>query len=501
MAMSKVRMGVFLFLVLASFIFAKIAFAAPPIFNSFTVNPQSISNNYSIALAWDIASSTGRDLYFNCPVGVTLKKTGSPSTGAATTGGSSFPCNTRTAASGSPADPDWAGFTVTNVSGATQSVGVTLYPRDSAGAKYDQGARTLSFSVQTSAQPIIDFSVSSTSIASGSQLTLTWKGIDASGVNVQFECADSVRIRTSASAIETLPCGKPALTQDLPISGSYSVYPTNSLRTPVSVTVRVFPEIGGKTYDATHSLSQNFTVLGTPAPASPTASEFTSTSTRLISNDSFNLSWTTRDAAGANIKFQCQEGLSVFTASSTTKLPCGTPAYASPLAAKGTVTLSVKNTNNYLVNLDAVLLPKDANGIYFQTTSLSLSLPVFPAGTRPTAAAQSPVTLPIPSSGSIANLAATTSPTSVAPLKSSASKYLFARLLKRGSRNADVTALQKILAQYPDMYPGGLVTGYFGPATEKAIGLFQVKFKIAKKGDAGYGTVGPMTRAKLNAMQ
>lgn len=470
-----------------SLFFAGTAFAAAPIFNSFTVNPQSIPNNHSIALAWDIASSTARDLYFKCPLGVTLKKTN----------GSSFPCNTRTAVSGSPADPDWAGFVVTNVSGATQSVGVTLYPKDSAGASYDQGARSLTFTVQTSAQPIIDFSLSSTSIASGSQLTLTWKGIDASGVNVQFECADSVRIRTSATATETLPCGKPALAQDLPISGTFSVYPSNTSRIPVPVTVRVFPKIGSGTYDATHSLSQNFTVLGTPIPASPSASEFTSSSPRLTTNDSFNLSWATRDSAGANIKFQCQEGLAVFASSSiaTNKLPCGTPAFTVPLAAKGTMIFSVRNTNNYLVNLEAVLLPQDAKGIYFQTTSRSLTLPVFPAGTVTAAPAPSlPTPLPVSAPAPAA------SQTSL-PAGASVQKYTFNRPQKRGSRGADVTALQTFLAQYKDIYPDGLVTGYFGPATEKAVGLFQEKYGIAKKGDDGYGTVGPKTRAKLNSLQ
>lgn len=469
-----------------SLFFAGTAFAAAPIFNSFTVNPQSIPNNHSVALAWDIASSTGRDLYFNCPLGVTLKKSG----------GGSFPCNTRTAVSGSPADPDWAGFTVTNVSGATQSVRVTLYPKDSSGGSYDQGARSVMFTVQTAAQPMLDFSISSTSVTSGSPLTLTWKGLDASGVNVQFECADSVRIRTSASG-DALPCGKPAIAQDLPISGSLIVYPANSSRTPVSVTVRVFPKVAAGVYDATHSLTANFSVLGTPPPTSPTASAFTSSVTRLVSGTSFTLTWGTQNSAGANMQFRCQDGLSVFTGTSTaaTKLPCGTPAFSTPLAANGTIILSIKNAYNYFVNLDAILLPKDADGIYFQTTSRSLTLPVFPAGTVTAVPAPSLPT-PLPASAP-APAASQTSP----PAKASVQKYTFNRPQKRGSRGADVTALQTFLAQYKDIYPDGLVTGYFGPATEKAVGLFQEKYGIAKKGDDGYGTVGPKTRAKLNSMQ
>jgi len=466
-----------------SLVFAEIAFADTPTVNSFTVDPQLLSNNYSTALAWNTTNSTGRDLYFSCPLGVTVKKID----------GASFPCNTRQSVSGDPVG--WAGFILTNVSGAAQNVVVTFYPKDSAGTNYDQGAIRRTLTVQTSPQPILDFSVSSTSVASGAPVTLTWKGVDASGVNLQFECADSVSIRTSASAVQALPCGKPALVQDLSISGSLIVYPSNSSRTPVSVTVRVFPAIGGGTYDATHSLAANFSVLGTPPPTSPSAVEFTSSAVRLIPNEPFTIFWTTRNSTGANIKFPCQDGLSVYIASSTTKikLPCGTTAFATPLPPNGTTTLSVSSINSYGANLDIILLPQDANGIYFQTASLSLNLSVLPAGTVSPQAQSTPAAATPPSM-------ATASQTSVPTAKTNIQKYTFSRALKRGSKNADVTALQKILAQDPDIYPEGLVTGYFGSLSEKAVGLFQEKYGIAKKGDPGYGTVGPKTRAKLNVL-
>ena len=76
----------------------------------------------------------------------------------------------------------------------------------------------------------------------------------------------------------------------------------------------------------------------------------------------------------------------------------------------------------------------------------------------------------------------------------------FSRLLSVGSKGEDVTALQTYLVQDPAVYPEGLITGYFGPATRRAIGRFQEKYGIAKAGDPGYGTVGPKTRAKLNEL-
>lgn len=47
----------------------------------------------------------------------------------------------------------------------------------------------------------------------------------------------------------------------------------------------------------------------------------------------------------------------------------------------------------------------------------------------------------------------------------------------------------------PDVYPEGLVTGYFGSLTEKAVKRFQTKYGIEQT-----GFVGPQTRSKLNSL-
>lgn len=57
-----------------------------------------------------------------------------------------------------------------------------------------------------------------------------------------------------------------------------------------------------------------------------------------------------------------------------------------------------------------------------------------------------------------------------------------------------------MLAQDTAVYPEGLVTGYFGAATRRAIQRFQEKYGIAAPGDPGYGLVGPKTRAKVNEL-
>ncbi|GEM_PF-1491136 len=72
------------------------------------------------------------------------------------------------------------------------------------------------------------------------------------------------------------------------------------------------------------------------------------------------------------------------------------------------------------------------------------------------------------------------------------------RGLTFGSEGNDVRALQEALASMKDVYPEGLVTGYYGALTKTAVAKFQMKYGIvSSSSDPGYGYVGPMTRAKL----
>ncbi len=78
--------------------------------------------------------------------------------------------------------------------------------------------------------------------------------------------------------------------------------------------------------------------------------------------------------------------------------------------------------------------------------------------------------------------------------------YNFVRPMALGLRHNDVTNLQNVLKADSSIYPEGKVTGYFGPATLKAVQKFQEKYGIAAPGAVGYGLVGPKTRAKLNEL-
>ncbi|MBI4132667.1 MAG: peptidoglycan-binding protein [Candidatus Sungbacteria bacterium] len=67
------------------------------------------------------------------------------------------------------------------------------------------------------------------------------------------------------------------------------------------------------------------------------------------------------------------------------------------------------------------------------------------------------------------------------------------RTLREGTTGDDVKILQSVLAADPEIYPEGLITGYFGRLTAQAVRRYQ-----AKHGIETVGAVGPKTLRKLN---
>ena len=73
--------------------------------------------------------------------------------------------------------------------------------------------------------------------------------------------------------------------------------------------------------------------------------------------------------------------------------------------------------------------------------------------------------------------------------------YIFTKSLQLKMEDPEVFNLQKVLAQDPEIYPEGKITGVFDKATEAAVKRFQKKYGIRTTGQ-----VGPQTRAKLNEL-
>lgn len=86
-----------------------------------------------------------------------------------------------------------------------------------------------------------------------------------------------------------------------------------------------------------------------------------------------------------------------------------------------------------------------------------------------------------------------------APAVSAPSAAVSAKAINKelsfGSRGNDVKTLQDFLAKDKKLYPEGLATGYYGPATTRAVKRFQKKYGIPQ-----VGRVGPATLKKLNEL-
>lgn len=102
-----------------------------------------------------------------------------------------------------------------------------------------------------------------------------------------------------------------------------------------------------------------------------------------------------------------------------------------------------------------------------------------------------------PSAAPEAPPAAPAAAESVAPV-SAVSAGIPSRNLAPGERDDQVRGLQELLAGDPEIYPEGTASGYFGPATTRAVRRFQLKYGVIQsETDAGNGRLGPKTRAKL----
>ena len=109
----------------------------------------------------------------------------------------------------------------------------------------------------------------------------------------------------------------------------------------------------------------------------------------------------------------------------------------------------------------------------------------------------------------LANKTSNSTPTT--SLRSSASKLLFSRSLKRGMKDLpDILALQFLLRDEGLYPPNGKslrdcpINGNFGPCTETAVKLFQKKYAESVLAPANLtrptGYVGPLTISKLNSL-
>lgn len=467
--------SVFIFLL---FFLLPFAFASAQSVDTFIAFPNSISSGAQVDFSWILSNAGGYSFIVSCSPGIQL-------TGVS--------CDT--AQSSTAKTNDLIRVNIVNVSGGTKTVNARVIPKDAAGQDYISGAKDVTVTVATRLQPIISFVSSATSTVSGQSLTLSWSSIEVPGVNLQIECRNEITV-TSPSYAGFLPCGTAVFASALSPNSSLALNFKNTSIQAIPYKLTLLPAIIQGSYDGTHAANLSVSVASDILP-DPNITSFTSSSS-IISGQALVVSWSIDKALGANIKISCVSGLTASsTENPTSSLPCDTYAFDTPLQTTGSLTLYFQNSIGTNADIKLTLVPLRQGGGYDGVRSKSLNITVRPPGT---VSLSPPASLP-PSSSPLPP--SPLPPPIFSPPSSSPKiiKTIFTQSLYRGSRGPQVTILQEFFRKDSQLYPEGIVSGYFGPATERAVKRFQKKYSLASEGVPGYGYVGPKTKAKLNAFQ
>ena len=234
----------------------------------------------------------------------------------------------------------------------------------------------------------------------------------------------------------------------------------------------------------------------------PLSVKFNASRSKIFSGDSILFDWGVLNGSGVNIKFTCSPLLQIraFSVSTTTTLACGDYAWPANFASVGSTSVTFISSNATDEVSTVTLFPVLKSGVYDGNNAQMIRVIVAPVPKTPLP----PKTLSplVPTHAITQPSVAVTPSSSVIPAASATIKNVFTKTLAFGSRSAEVNLLQKFLATDKSLYPERLVTGYFGPATKRAVGRFQIKFGLIKDSKhPAYGVVGPKTRFSLNALQ
>lgn len=255
--------------------------------------------------------------------------------------------------------------------------------------------------------------------------------------------------------------------------------------------------------DTTVSLTSpgvNFTILSSSGADSITVST-TSVVVSVPSSTAFTITSASRDlsytgqTAGAVITLTCVGGLSTIAVSSQNT---------------ATQDLTITPTDSQCNVQPAGTITISGGGYTYQPTPVATSTPKATVATPTITSLQTQLKvllaqlLELQAQARARGIVTATSPLSPGqiPIEAIPSAGTYRTPLSRKMSGPDVRALQTLLkAQGADIYPEGLITGYFGSLTERAVQRLQLKYGVVNaSSDPGFGYVGPKTRSIINSI-
>ena len=250
--------------------------------------------------------------------------------------------------------------------------------------------------------------------------------------------------------------------------------------------------------------SVDFTTVGAShfseyALSSPTNSDAPATPSGFAASDNggttATLSWTANTEGDLSGYFIYRDTTEAGSFPQLTQLGAVTTYSNSGLTAGQTYYYKISafdtdNNESAASAVKSVIIPSSASGSSGGSSgssggsASSASTPVTATVSTPTLV----TTTPTPSTAVSVPASVVAQPSPVAVAVSP----VFNADLEPGMRGEDVRRLQELLARDPEIYPEGMVSGYYGPLTAQAVRRFQ-----AKHGLLTVGRVGPLTREKM----
>lgn len=454
-------------------------FAAGTI-SSFTVSDTSAFSGKLVSLSWSGVDVTGYNLFITCNTGVKIKSESN----------ATYPCDTKVSTSG--ATTDTLGFYLVNISGSNKTVIFSLYPKSSDGSENTSAVQSQSVTISPAPVVISSVAASATTTTSGLPINISWSSSDLDGVNIILNCKDGVTFFSSENSAQ-LPCGTLAFSDKLAGTGNVNLYFKNTNNDPVSVTAKVLPYIGGGMYDSTHSEVVNFDVTSDKVLPFQILS-FSPSQPKVASGDTLTLLWSTKYTNGVNLKVDCDDSLSFSLATTTAgqSIQCNSLFSNTYFTPNSSIEVVINNSSKDTKTAYITLLAQLPTGGFDGVNIRKIPVQVAPKG-------ETVIYTGIINTNSLSQTSVSSNTTSSSVKKIISPRKKFTKILSFGVKSDDVSALQEFLSKN-GYYPEGIITGYMGALTTKAVQRFQEQNGVVKAGGVGYGNVGPATRAKLNSL-
>ncbi len=232
-----------------------------------TVTAATLKATTTATFTWIGSYLDGINFQFTCADGVNIFQSGNLSP---------LPCNRLALTNNLPGSGSVV-FIFTNSSFSEASVNALILPMISTDA-YDalQGislpldipGRTLQKSILVNY-----FTAPKLKITSGDSLDFSWNATNASGINLQLACNNTIAVRTSQSTTtsEILRCGTPTFDQILPAVSNTTLYFTNNSVSEQTLSIFLLPQNDDGTYNGMIGKKLDIVIMP-PGSAAPPAS-------------------------------------------------------------------------------------------------------------------------------------------------------------------------------------------------------------------------------------